>query len=107
MATASFKGFAEDPTTPTCGARWSADPGNSTPPPAGSLPAFMAVMVTSPPARRGPPISGLPVHIVIVQTNGGDSPKPRHAGTHTVPAPSCYEALGPAPHAHHCHPPPP
>src|SRR5258708_6409598 len=89
MATASFKGFAEDPTTPTCGARWSADPGNSTPPPAGSLPAFMAVMVTSAPARSGSAISGIAVHIVIVQTNGGYSPNPGHAGTGTVVATVC------------------
>ncbi len=89
MATASFKGFAEDPTTPTCGAMWSADPGNSTPPPAGSLPAFMAVMVTSAPARSGSAISGIAVHIVIVQTNGGYSPNPGHAGTGTVVATVC------------------
>jgi hypothetical protein len=88
-ATASFKGFAEDPTTPTCGARWSADPGNSTPPPAGSLPAFMAVIVTSPPAKSGSAISGTAVHIVIVQTNAGYSPNPGHAGTGTVVATVC------------------
>jgi hypothetical protein len=88
-ATASFKGFAEDPTTPTCGPQWSGDPGNSTPPPAGSLPAFMAVIVTSSPAKAGSTISGKVVHIVIVRTNPGYAPNPGHAGTGTVVATVC------------------
>jgi hypothetical protein len=88
-APASFKGFAEDPTTPTCGALWSADPGNSTPPPAGSLPAFMAVIVTSAPSKTGSAISGMAVHIVIVRTDAGYAPDPGHAGTGTVVATVC------------------
>jgi hypothetical protein len=85
----SFKGFAENPTTPTCGAVWSADPGNSTPPPAGPLPDFMAVIVTSSADQSGSTISGNIVHIVIVKTNPGYEPNPGHAGTGTVVAVVC------------------
>jgi Domain of unknown function DUF11 len=85
-APSSFKGFAENPTTPSCGAGWSADTGNSTPPPDGPLPAFMAVIVTSSADQSGSTISGNTVHIVIVQTNPGYAPNPGHAGTGTVVA---------------------
>jgi hypothetical protein len=85
----SFKGFAENPTTPTCGAGWTADPGNSTPPPDGPLPAYMAVIVTSSADKSGSTISGSTVHIVIVKTNPGYAPNPGHAGTGTVVAVVC------------------
>jgi hypothetical protein len=85
----SFKGFAQNPTTPTCGAVWSADTGNSTPPPAGPLPAFMAVIVTSSATQSGSTVSGNTVHIVIVQTNPGYAPDPGHAGTGKVVATVC------------------
>ena len=85
----SFKGFAQSPTTPTCGASWSADTGNSTPPPNGPLPAFMAVIVTSSAIQSGSTVSGNTVHIVIVQTNPGYAPDPGHAGTGKVVAAVC------------------
>lgn len=88
-APASFKGFADSPATPGCGSNWSAGPGNSTPPPAGPLPAYMAVIVTSSVTKSGPTISGDTVHIVIVQTNPGYAPDPGHAGTGTVVAVIC------------------
>jgi hypothetical protein len=88
-APASFKGFAESPTTPICGAGWSSDTGNSTPPPAGPLPAFMAVIVTSHASQSGSTDSGDIVHIVIVHTNPGYAPDPGHAGTGTVVAVVC------------------
>jgi hypothetical protein len=88
-APSSFKGFAENPTPPTCGAGWTADPGNSTPPPDGPLPAFMAVIVTSSADKSGSMISGNSVHVVIVQTNPGYAPNPGHAGTGTVVAVVC------------------
>ncbi len=88
-APASFKGFAESPSTPACGIGWSTDPGNSTPPPAGPLPAFMGVIVTSSSSQNGSTISGDTVHIVIVQTNPGYAPDPGHAGTGTVVAVVC------------------
>lgn len=83
-APSSFKGFAEAPLTPACGTGWSTDPGNSTPPPQGPLPAFMGVIVTSSASKNGSTISGNTLHIVIVQTNPGYAPDPGHAGTGTV-----------------------
>lgn len=85
----SFKGFAQSPTTPTCGATFAADPGNSSPPPDGPLPAFMGVIVTSSATQSGSTITGTIVHIVIVKTNPGYSPNPGHAGTGTVVAVVC------------------
>jgi hypothetical protein len=85
----SFKGFAEDPTTPSCGVAWTTDPGNSTPPPDGPLPAFMAVIVTSFVGKDGSEISGNTVHIVVVKTNPGYASNPGHAGTGTVVAVVC------------------
>jgi len=88
-APASFKGFAEAPLTPACLIGWSFDPGNSTPPPPGPLPAFMGVIVTSSASMHGTATSGNTVHIVIVQTNPGYAPDPGHAGTGTVLAVFC------------------
>jgi hypothetical protein len=85
----SFKGFADNPTTPSCGGGWSADPGNSTPPPDGPLPSFMAVIVTSSDDNSGSTISGKTVHIVVVQTNPGYASNPGHAGTGKVVAVVC------------------
>lgn len=85
----SFKGFAETPKTPACGAAWSADPGNSTPPPAGPLPEFMGVIVTSSATQAGPHTSGIVGHIVVVKTNPGYAPNPGHSGTGTVVAVVC------------------
>ncbi len=85
----SFKGFAEDPSTPACGVDWSADPGNSTPPPSGSLPAFMGVIVTDSPDKTGSAISGHVVHIVVVRTDPGYAPNPGHEGTGTIVATVC------------------
>jgi uncharacterized repeat protein (TIGR01451 family) len=88
-APASFKGFAENPTAPSCGVAWTADPGNSTPPPDGPLPTYMAVIVTSSADQSGSTISGNNVHIVIVKTDPGYAANPGHAGTGTVVAQIC------------------
>jgi hypothetical protein len=85
----SFKGFAEDPTTPSCSVAWTTDPGNSTPPPNGPLPTYMAVIVTSSVGKDGSEISGNTVHIVVVKTNPGYAANPGHAGTGTVVAVVC------------------
>ena len=85
----SFKGFAESPKAPSCGATWSADTGNSTPPPPGPLPAFMGVIVTSKASQSGSTDSGNIVHIVVVQTNPGYQPNPGHPGTGKVVAIVC------------------
>src|SRR5438876_12443132 len=88
-APAAFKGFAKDPSTPTCGTGWSTDPGNSAPPPAGPLPAFMGVISTDSAVKNGSQITGTTPHIVVVQTNPGYAPNPGHAGTGTVVAQVC------------------
>jgi hypothetical protein len=85
----AFKGFALNPATPTCRVSWSTDPGNSTPPPAGPLPAYMGVIVTSSYSKSGSTISGDIVHIVVVRTNPGYAPNPGHAGTGTVVGQVC------------------
>lgn len=88
-APSAFKGFATTPATVTCGTSWSTAPGNSPPPPAGPLPSFMAVIVSSSISKSGSTISGDTFHLVIVQTNPGYAPNPGHAGTGTVVAQIC------------------
>jgi len=88
-APASFKGFALNPATPSCGANWSTDPANSAPSPAGPLPAFMAVLVTGLSSQSGSQIFGNTVHMVVVQTKAGYAPAVGHAGTGTVVAQIC------------------
>jgi uncharacterized repeat protein (TIGR01451 family) len=88
-APSSFKGFAKQPGSPSCGASWSTDPGNSAPPPAGPLPSYIAVIVTSKSTKSGSQISGNIVHIVIVKVNAGYTTDPGHPGTGTVVATVC------------------
>jgi hypothetical protein len=90
----AFKGFVAKPTTPICGTTWSTNPGNSTPPPIGSLPTYMGVIVTSRYSQSGSLISGNTVHIVIVNTTNsgydpGIYPNPGHPGTGKVVATVC------------------
>jgi hypothetical protein len=82
-APASFKGFANTPTLPACGTRWSTRPGNSSDPP-GTIPALMAVIASSSISKSGSTISGNTPHIVVVQTNPGYAPNPGHPGTGRV-----------------------
>jgi hypothetical protein len=89
MAPSSFKGFAASPKTPTCGSVWTTDTGNSTPPPPGPLPAYMAVIVTSKVTQSGSTDTGNTVHIVVVSTNPGYTPDPSTPGTGTVVAVVC------------------
>lgn len=87
---AAFKGFAAKTSEPpACGAGWSTAPGNSSAPPA-SVPAFMAVIVTSADSQSGSVISGNTPEIVIVQTDPGYAADPGHAGTGTVVAVLCH-----------------
>jgi hypothetical protein len=88
-APAAFKGYALNPSTPKCGVTWSTDPGNSSPPPAGPLPAYMAVIVSSKITKAGSKISGNTVAVVIVKTNAGYDANPGHAGTGTVVTTLC------------------
>jgi parallel beta-helix repeat protein len=89
-APASFKGFAEQvSSTPArCGGTWTSDTGNSSGPPA-TIPAYMAVVVSSSITQTGSTIAGNISQIVIVQTNPGYAPNPGHAGTGTVVAHLC------------------
>lgn len=88
-APASFKGFQDQPALPTCGQNWLGDPGNSTPPPAGPLPAYMLVIVTSTVHQSGSSLAGDTVHEVVVKTDPGYAPDPGHPGTGTVVAQIC------------------
>ncbi|MES1247890.1 MAG: Ig-like domain repeat protein, partial [Actinomycetota bacterium] len=88
----SFKGFGDDDDdddTPTCNASWTSRTGNSTPPPAGPLPPYMAVVVSSKVTQNGSVISGDVKKVVIVATNGGYDSNPGHAGTGNVVAVLC------------------
>lgn len=85
---AGFKGF-EGSGTAVCGTGWTARTGNSTPPPAGPLPAYMAVVVASSASQSGSTVSGDAVHVVIVRTNAGYGPDPSQPGTGTVVATIC------------------
>lgn len=81
----SFKGFANRSTsTPvSCGATWTTDPGNSSIPPP-TIPAYMAVIVSSSITKSGATITGNTPKIVIVRTNIGYGPSPGKNGTGTV-----------------------
>jgi virginiamycin B lyase len=85
----AFKGFAKFPATPACGSTWSTDPGNSSPPPAGPIPPYITVVVTSSTTKAGSTISGNVVRVVVVKTNPGYDSNPGHAGTGTVVATLC------------------
>lgn len=84
----AFKGFADAAMT-QCGATWTTRPGNSTPPPAGPLPAYMAVVVSSSISKSGSGITGDVKRIVVVATAAGYASDPGHAGTGTVVAAVC------------------
>ncbi len=82
----SFKGFADTPATaPGCGTQWATGPGNSSAPP-DTVPAYMAVIVTSSVTKSGSTISGNTTKLVIVKTDPGYAGNPGHAGTGTVVA---------------------
>jgi hypothetical protein len=80
---AAFKGFEDSLSTPVCGIDWTSRPGNSTPPPA-SIPAYMAIIVSSHVDKSGSSIGGDTPHIVIVKTDPGYQGNPGHAGTGTI-----------------------
>lgn len=84
-----FKGFEDQPALPKCGQTWTTDPGNSTPPPAGPLPAYMLVIVSSSVSKSGSSLAGNTVHEVVVKTKPGYAPDPGHPGTGTVVAQIC------------------
>jgi hypothetical protein len=87
----SFKGFAANlqTTPPACGQTWTSLPGNSSKPPAGPLPKFMAIIVASSLTKHGHTISGNIVEIVTVKVGPGYAPNPGHAGTGVVVSKIC------------------
>ena len=89
-APASFKGYAATLSVkpPVCGSTWTSRAGNSANPPA-SVPAYMAVLVSSAIVKSGPQISGDAPSIVIVKTGPGYAPNPGHPGVGTVEATLC------------------
>ena len=73
---------------PACGGTWTTDPGNSSGPPP-TVPAFLAVIVTSNITQNGSDLSGDIKHIVIVKTNPGYAPDPGSPGTGTIVGEIC------------------
>jgi hypothetical protein len=85
---ASFKGFAGFEDNPlglpaVCGGTWTTDTGNATPPPP-TIPAVMAVIVSSTVTQNGSVLSGDIKHVVFVKTNPGYAPNPGSPGTGTI-----------------------
>ncbi len=92
---ASYKGFDGTVSTlPTsspatvCGITFSTDPGNS-PPPTGTVPSYMGVLVTDSVTKSGSTIGGHWASIVVVKVDPGYSPNPGHHGTGTIVATFC------------------
>jgi hypothetical protein len=73
-APSSFKGFADSISLnpPAVGGAWTGSTGNSAQPP-GTVPAYMAVLVSSSVTKSGPTITGNIVKIVIVKTDSGSA----------------------------------
>ena len=84
---ASFKGFATRAAL-LCGGVWESLPGNSPPPPA-TIPADIAVVVTSTVVKNGPNLSGDIKQIVVVHQDGNYGPNPGHAGNGRVTSIVC------------------
>lgn len=83
LAPASFKGYENGNPSPWCGETWTTRPGNSPHPPQ-TVPATMAVIVSSHITKKGPVITGDVVGIVLVSTKPGYAANPGHPGTGTV-----------------------
>lgn len=86
----SFKGFENGSATPTCGATWTSQPGNSSNPPA-TIPQLMSVIVSSSVTKNGPVISGNVEKIIIVETEPGYGSSPGHRGYGRVVAIVCAQ----------------
>jgi hypothetical protein len=79
-----FAGFEENllGLPPDCGGSWTADPGNSAPPPP-TVPKVMAVIVSSKVVKSGSTITGDIKQVVLVENDPGYQPSPGHPGTGT------------------------
>jgi hypothetical protein len=85
QAPMAFKGFSNSPSGPTtCGLpNWTSTGGNS-PPPAGAMPQYTAVLVTDLVTKTGRTISGTKPSIVVVRVDPGYAPNPGKPGTAEV-----------------------
>lgn len=96
IAPPSFKGFAGTVSTlpatspvSTCGSSFTTATGNS-PPPTGSVPSYMGVLVADHVTKSGSTINGTWARIVVVRTDPGYGPSPGHPGTGQVVATFCH-----------------
>jgi uncharacterized repeat protein (TIGR01451 family) len=93
VAPTAFKGFINGLSTqpPVCGGTWTTVQGGNSvqPPPAGAIPSYMGVVVSSAVTKSGNTVSGNIPSIVVVQTDSGYSTAPGHNGTGTVVAVYC------------------
>jgi WD40 repeat protein len=91
----AFKGFAANTSEPpACGSTWTTNPGSSSQPPAGTLPSFMGVVVSTTVSQSGSTISGDVSKIIVVTPNPGYEPDLGHLGTGTVVATFCTTGGG-------------
>jgi parallel beta-helix repeat protein len=84
-AGSGFKGYATNPnpSPPSCGGTWTSPTGNSSPP--GSVPSYMAVVVSSDITEpNSTTAQGNVVEIVVIATNAGYNGKLNQPGTGTV-----------------------
>ena len=84
----SFKGWENTVTNPTCGSpapTWQSKSGNSPPPPAGTLPRYMRVIVASNVGKAGSNPAGNIARIVVIDTQGNAyNPNPASNGSGVV-----------------------
>jgi hypothetical protein len=82
-APSAFKGFENTINNPTCGSgTWRTQTGNAPPPPAGTLPQYMYVIVASKVTAQKSTPTGDIVHIGVVDTTGNTyGPSPSQTGT--------------------------
>jgi hypothetical protein len=87
-ALSSFKGWENTVTNPTCGSpapTWQSKSGNSPPPPAGTLPRYMRVIVASNVGKAGSNPAGNIARIVVIDTQGNAyNPNPASNGSGVV-----------------------
>lgn len=86
-APSSMKGFADSPTSMTCGGTWTTRTGNSSAPPA-TITGTIEVIVSSTVTQRGSVLSGNVVHILMVKVSSY-GPAPGHVGTGTIVGTVC------------------
>ncbi|HEU0169415.1 MAG TPA: hypothetical protein VFS62_16685 [Chloroflexota bacterium] len=82
-APASFKGYENRASAPSCGGTWTASTGNSGNPPA-AVPQTMSVLVTSSVGQNGSSDSGNVRAIAVVQVSPGYAGNAGHEGTGKV-----------------------